>query len=75
MTYTAYYRTLDATSIKIGEDLQKLKDEWCFGMAIFETPGLTSHQLQKIFPDKPGMGTILNWLRENYKEVYKDGPI
>jgi hypothetical protein len=75
LTYTAYYRTLEASRIKISDNLDELKKEWCFGMVIFETPGLTYEQLKNKFPDPPEIGVVLKWLRDMYEEVHKSGSL
>ncbi|MBI2591374.1 MAG: hypothetical protein HYW34_01725 [Candidatus Brennerbacteria bacterium] len=73
MLYAGYYTTLDSCWIKISYDLEILKREWCFGMVIFEAPGLTYDELQKRFPNNPDRYDIFNWLKENYQEIHRDG--
>jgi len=75
MTYTAYYMSLESSAVRISDDLEELKKPWCFGMAIFETPGLTEQALQAQFPnpDQVKRGAILKWLEQNYKEVHREG--
>jgi hypothetical protein len=73
INYIGYFQSLDSSGILFSNNLQFLKDQWCFGMKIFEADDLTEVSLTLLFPDKPAMGTILKWLEENKKEVYSDG--
>lgn len=75
MIYTAYYQTLECSRIIMGENLEELKSKWCIGMAIFTTPELNRNRLRELFPDKPEIGTILKWFRENYTEIYQEGAL
>jgi hypothetical protein len=71
--YVAYMATFDGSTVAFADDIDLLKDCWCFRMEIFEGNGLTAEKLKELFPDKPPMGTIHQYLKENYVSVYKMG--
>jgi hypothetical protein len=73
--YIGYFQVLEGSGILFSDDLDKLAGTWCFCYKIFETEGLTMSDIETIFPDKPQLGVVLEWLEQNKKEVKSYGEI
>jgi len=71
--YIGYLTTIEGSNLFWSDDIEEIKKEWCFGMAIFETNGLDYVKLKEIFPEPPGRGVILDYLIENLKVAHQDG--
>ena len=75
--YTAYVVPdiqIEGSGLWMYDDLQEMIDQWYGAIEIFDTPGMTMEKLREICPLKDAkIGALLNWLRENYKSVYKSG--
>lgn len=73
--YIGYFTSLESSVILFADTIKELKDEWCFGMAIFETEGLNAVKLKEAFPQPPERGEILTYLKENYNCVHREGSL
>ena len=71
--YIGYLTTIESSNIIWSDDIEEIKKEWYFGIAIFENDGIDYDKLKKIFPEPPGRGVILDYLIENLKVVHQDG--
>lgn len=73
--YVGYFTSLESSGIGFSDDLDILKGQWCFGMAIFEANGLTKSKIKELFPYKPERPTVLNYLKANNILVHREGNI
>lgn len=73
--YLGYLTSIEGSGLMWSDDIETIKGQWCFGLAIFETNGLTKEKLKTIFPTAPERGVILQYFSENLKFVYQVGTI
>lgn len=73
--YIGYMTSLESSTIVWAENIEDIKAEWSFGVAIFESNGITKTELKKAFPEPPERGVILEYLKDNLKCVYRTGAI
>lgn len=73
--YVGYLTSIEGSWLIWNDDIEIIKEQWCFGLAIFETNGLTKEKLKDIFPILPERGIILQYFSENLKFVYQVGTI
>lgn len=73
--YVGYLTSIEGSGLMWSDDIEAIKGQWCFGLAIFETNGLTQEKLKDIFPTPPERGVILQYFSENLKFVYQVGTI
>ena len=68
MNYLAYYEIPESSGFCISNDIDKLKNEWCFAMRIFAVPDeLTIDEFNKL--EKPRFQKA----KQIYKQIYKEG--
>lgn len=75
--YIGYFQSLEGSCIIFSDDLNYLsKGVWSFGHKIFETDGLSMDDIEKMYPEpRPALGTVLDWLEKNKKEIESTGNI
>jgi hypothetical protein len=73
--YIGYLASLEGSNLIWSDDIEFIKKQWCFGMAIFESNGLDMTKLKEAFPEPPERGVILDYLSENLQVVHQNGVI
>ena len=71
--YIGYLTSLESSTVIWSDDIEFIKKQWCFGMAIFESNGIDREKLKELFPEKPERGVVLDYLSENFNLVYQSG--
>jgi hypothetical protein len=73
--YIGYLTSIEGSSFIWDDDIDVIKNKWCFGMAIFESNGLDFAKLKEVFPEPPERGVVLDYLIENLQVVFQSGTI
>lgn len=73
--YIGYLISIEGSALMWNDDIEVIKKQWCFGMAIFESNGLTNKKLKEVFPELPERGVLLEYLTENLPFVFQEGTI
>lgn len=71
--YIGYYQSLEGSGLGFGDELDVVKDQWCFGCAVFKNNGLGKTKLRQLYPTPPERGVILEYLRQNYELIHNNG--
>lgn len=71
--YIGYLTTLEGSTVVWSDDIEELKNIWCFGCSVFESNDVDSIRLKELLPVPPHRGVILDYLKNNHKLVCKDG--
>jgi hypothetical protein len=71
--YIGYLTAIEGSNIIWSDDIEFIKKQWCFGMAIFESGGLNVEKLKEAFPAPPERGVILEYFSENLNVVFQSG--
>lgn len=67
MNYIGYFETIESYGCVLSDDLEKIKNQWCFATRIFEAPDLTKEEFDKIKSPK-----YLR-IKDKYELIYSDG--
>jgi hypothetical protein len=73
--YVGYLTSIEGSRIIFSDDIDYIKDHWCFGKEIFETAGLTEDQLKEIIHPPVERGVVYNYFKSNLKSVFTDGTL
>jgi hypothetical protein len=76
MSYLAYYQVIESSGTKVSDNLEELKQEWCFAMRIYDIEDSKEEDIRQDFKEKygqPEMGTFPNYLDDRFKLVYEEG--
>lgn len=73
--YIGYLTSIEGSVLIWSDDIEVIKKQWCFGMAIFESNGLTNEKIKEVFPVLQERGVLLEYLTENLQFVFQQGTI
>lgn len=73
--YVGYLSFIEGCNIVWSDNIDDIKNQWCFGMAIFESNGIDIFNLKEVFPNPPERVILLDYFAENLKLVFQTGQI
>lgn len=72
-TYLGYFEVLEGSAFKVSDNLQELKDEWCFTRRIYLVPDKTQAEFGPEFStwEKPRFDRV----KTTFELIHKEGDL
>lgn len=71
--YITFLWVLEGAGWKVSDTLEEAKNEWCFGMMVFETTKDDAESFMNYAKEIESNRLVLEKIKEKYDPVYQDG--